>query len=670
MTALGTLSINAQPATPAPRPNIIFIICDDLGYGDVGVFVQNQRAARNKRSLPSFATPHIETLARDGVKMTQHYAAAPVCAPSRASLLTGLTQGHANVRDNQFDKALADTHTIATVLREAGYATAAFGKWGLQGANEDDATATSATWPAYPTKRGFDDFFGYVRHKDGHFHYPKENGRQVWENDHEVSVQLDLCYTADLFTARAKKWITEHHATKPQQPFFLYLAYDTPHFELQNPPTAYPTGGGLDGGVQWTGEPHAMINTVSGKMDAWTHPDLATATWDHDRDPATPELPWPDDEKRYANSVRRIDDSVGDILKLLKDLKIDDNTLVVFTSDNGPSDENYPRKPRATEFFQSFGPFDGIKRDTWEGGIRVPTLARWPAAIPAGSTDSQASGQWDWLATFAELAGLPAPAASDGVSLVPTLSGRGSRPPGLVYAEYFSRDKTPQISDFLPARQGRQRGQMQVIHYCGYKGIRYDVKSADDNFEIYDLSKDPHEANNLAQGGTLTELQAAMKSRVLQVRKPDNTAPRPYDQTPVPSLATKPGDADGFAWSLFQGEWPWVPDFRALSPVAQGKCPAVALPESSPAGPFGVAFAGYFHAPEDGDWEFTLASDTGATLFLHDIRVIAEPLHGAAGEHKGSVRLAAGWHPIRIYSRHSGPAAPRLEFSARPIPNR
>ncbi len=664
MTALTTTPLPGEPPASAPRPNILYILCDDLGYGDVGVFVQNQRAARQDRTQPSFATPHLDTLARDGLKMTQHYAAASVCAPARASLLTGLTQGHASVRDNHFDKALADTHTLATVLRQAGYATAAVGKWGLQGGDEKNPAGTPAVWAGYPTCRGFDFFFGYVRHRDGHYHYPKEDGREVWENEREISADLDLCYTTDLFTARTKQWIVEHTAAHPAQPFFLYLAYDTPHAKLQNPPCAYPDGGGRDGGMQWTGRPHAMLNTATGQKDAWMHPDLADATWDHDRDPATPEVPWPDVEKRHANSIRRIDDGVGDLLHLLKDLGIDDNTLVIFTSDNGPSDESYLSEPHAPGFFQSFGPFDGIKRDTWEGGIRVPTLARWPAGIPAGRTDAQASGQWDWLTTFAELAGLTAPSASDGVSLVPTLSGSGQRLPGLVYVEYFHAGRTPHIPDFLPARQGRKRGQMQVIHHDGYKGIRYDVRSADDDFEIYDLSADPQEAENLAQDGGLPEVQAAMKARVLQVRIPDASAPRPYDQTPVPSLAAKPDEANEFAWSFFQGELPWVPDFRTLRPVAEGKSSALLLPEVPTVVPFGVAFNGYFHAAEEGDYEFILASDTGATLFLHDIRVITEPLHGAAGEHRGRLRLAAGWHPLRVYSRHSGAAAPRLRFSA------
>src|SRR5262249_1045246 len=152
-------------------------------------------------------------------------------------------------------------------------------------------------------------------------------------------------------------------------------------------------------------------------------PEYADATWDDDRNPATPEVPWPDVQKRYANDVRRIDFAVGDVLQLLKDLKVEDNTVVVFSSDNGPSIESYlPKEPYAPTFFRGYGPFSGIKRDTLEGGERVPTLVRWPKQIPAGREITRPSGQWDWLATFAELAGVPAPAASDGVSLVPTLT--------------------------------------------------------------------------------------------------------------------------------------------------------------------------------------------------------------------------------------------------------
>jgi arylsulfatase A-like enzyme len=670
------LSLLTANALAAPRPNIIFILCDDLGYGDVGVFYQNQRAALKDPSVPFFSTPHIDSLAKEGVMLTQHYGGAPVCASSRASLLAGLTQGHASVRDNQFDKALADSHTLGTLMRQAGYATAAFGKWGLQGKSRKSKDAegekTEATggvmpesWTAYPTKRGFDDFFGYVRHVDGHFHYPKEDKIELWENDREVSADLDKCYTTDLFTARAKKWITEQNSSTPQKPFFIFLAYDTPHAKLQNPPSAYPAGGGLKGGVQWTGKPHAMINSATGEYDGYMFPDYAAATWDHDKDAATPQVPWPDVQKRYANSVRRIDFAVGDVIQLLKDLKIDDNTLIVFTSDNGPSQESKLTERYEPTFFRGFGPFEGIKRDTWEGGSREPTLARWPGGIPAGRVNAAASGQWDWLATFSNLAGLPAPAASDGVSLMPSLTGKGKQAAGTLYIEYSMGGRTPDYKEFDPSHQKRQRGQMQVIHVDGHKGIRYDLKSANDDFEIYDLAKDPRELDNLAKKPAFAELQAAMKACVLQVRKPAAELKRPYDNALVPPIAQAPPGSPGLTWALFKGEWPWLPDFRTLTPADTGTSPQVELSMASTDPSFGVAFTGYFHAKADGEYNFTLGSDTAAMLFLHDIRVIDEPMRNAAGKFTGRVHLKSGWHPIRLYYRHAGDSKPELILTCR-----
>jgi arylsulfatase A-like enzyme len=632
------------------------------------------------RAVPFFSTPNIDTLARDGAKLTQHYSAAPVCAPSRASLLTGLTQGNANIRDNQFDKELADSHTLGTVLQKAGYATAAFGKWGLQGGDwqrQDnknpsiDAPASQKAaeykaWTSFPTRRGFDYFFGYVRHVDGHFHYPKEDGREVWMNDREIAADLDKCYTADLWTAQAKKWITEHTAAHPNQPFFTYLAYDTPHAKLQNPPCPYPAGGGLKGGVQWTGKPHAMLNTATGSVDGYMLPEFAKSTWDDDHSSTTPEKPWPDVQQRYANDVRRIDFGVGDVLQLLKDLKIDNNTLVVFSSDNGPSIESYiENEPYAPTFFRGYGPFDGIKRDTWEGGMREPTLARWPAMIPAGREVKNPCGHWDWLATFAEAAGLPAPAASDGVSLLPSLSGRGEQRPGTIYIEYFQNGVTPDFADFSPTHRGRKRGQMQNIYLNGYMGVRYSVKSAEDDFEIYNVAKDPQEAHNLAKDPELAGLQAAMKARVLQVRVPNDSAPRPYDKALVPPVTKTPGGTPGLTWSLFKGELPWVPDFRTLKAVKRGNTKTIDLAMTDAGHPCGVAFDGYFYAAQPGEYTFTLVNDTGASLFLHDIRVIAEPLKNSAGKFTGNVQLNAGWHPMRLYYRHAGDAKPRLELTCR-----
>ena len=186
-----------QAQVSSGKPNIIFILTDDLGYGDIGVFFQNQRRNSKDHSKPYELTPYIDQMAINGAMLTQQYCNAPVCAPSRASLLTGVNQGNAHVRDNQFDKALEDNHNIATVLKQAGYATIAVGKWGLQGEKEE-----APYWPAHPLKRGFDHFFGYMRHRDGHEHYPFEGiyrgSKEVWKDYENVVSGMGKCYTTDL----------------------------------------------------------------------------------------------------------------------------------------------------------------------------------------------------------------------------------------------------------------------------------------------------------------------------------------------------------------------------------------------------------------------------------------------------------------------------------------
>jgi len=689
--------LTASSLVAATRPNILLILCDDLGFGDIGPTFQNQRAARRDRSVPSFTTERLDAFANQGMILRNHYCGAPVCAPSRASLLLGVTQGHANVRDNQFDKALADNHTLGTVLRQAGYATAAIGKWGLQGRADgkpnrpgekkrESQGGNPILWPAYPTKRGFDFYFGYVRHRDGHFHYPKEDGKEVWENDREVSAGLDLCYTADLFAERAKKWIVDQHSAAPQQPFFLYLALDTPHAKLQYPPCAYPDGGGLTGGLQWTGQPGHMLNTARGTVDGWCDPAAVKASWDDDHNPATPEVAWPEVQKRYVTDVRRIDRIVGDLVQLLGDLAIDKNTLVVFTSDNGPSRESYLPEAYKPNFFNGFGPFDGIKRDTLEGGLREPTLVRWPGHVPAGRVSHTPCGMWDWLATFAEVAGLPALAASDGVSLVPTLTGQGKQRPSNLYVEYFQRGKTPDYPQFDSTHRGRRRNQMQVVQLDGYTGLRYDIQSADDDFEIYDVEHDPGQARNLAGGPARTRapeianLAARMKARVLQVRRPNPSAPRPYDSTPLPAQSPGSLRKGQLRCDVYQGRWPWIPDFRTLKPANSQSVATIDLQHVASGNNVGAAFNGYFHAEQTGLYTFSVASDGGTELFLHDARVIDDDFKRdskpAGNTVSGTIRLAAGWHPLRLYYHHTeGPGKLVCQFSRpegarRPIPAR
>ena len=294
--------------------------------------------------------------------------------------------------------------------------------------------------------------------------------------------------------------------------------------------------------------------------------------------------------------------------------------------------------------------------------MREPTLARWPAAIAGGRSVDHPSGHWDWLATFAEAAGVPAPAASDGVSLLAALTGRGTQRPGTIYIEYFQNQATPTFADFAPSHRGRKRGQMQNIYIDGHMGVRYNVKSPDDDFEIYNLAKDPQEAHDLGQSPEFAGLQTTMKARVLQLRIPNASAPRPYDKALVPPVKD-PGGTPGLTRSLYRGEWPWLPDFRTLAPVSRNQTKTMDVTKGVDGKPFGAAFEGYFYAAQAGEYTFTLANDTGAMLFLHDIRVISEPLKNSAGTFSGSVRLNVGWHPLRLFYRHAGSGNPHLEFT-------
>lgn len=634
-------------------PNIIFILTDDLGYGDIGAFYQNQRAGEGE---PHHKTPNLDRMATEGMRLTRHYVGAPVCAPSRASLLQGVHQGHANVRDNQFDKALSDNHNLATVLKEAGYATGLIGKYGLQGREGD----SPETWEAYPTKRGFDHFFGYVRHRDGHNHYPAHEVRErpaveLYSGTEEISDQLKGAYTTDLFTAAAKKWITEQKDA--DQPFFLYLAYDTPHAGLEVAPAPYPEGGGADGGLQWTGREGKMINSADSTIDDYIHPDYA------DRD-------WPQPQKRFASMVRRIDNGVGDLFQLLKDLDIDEHTLVVFTSDNGPHRESYGYGEYNPTFFDSFGPLDGIKRDSWEGGIRVPTIVRWPEQISDGSASNAPSGFHDWLPTFAELGEVPAPARTDGVSLLPQLTGESEPTESEVYIEYSQGGATPDYSEFDASHQGQRRGQMQAIYLDGYKGVRYDITSDGDDFRIYDTREDPGETTNIAEtSDDFERLQQRMKDRVLQLRRPDSSAARPYDEAPVPAIDAPGHLEQGLNYRVFETRTPWTPNVRTLGPdteSGQGTSAGLDLSVRSRDEHVVIAYNGLLDVPETGEYTFTLQTDRGAVFRIHEATVIdADRGYTPGNEVSATIRLEEGSHPVQLtYAREDqGTPALQLQWS-------
>jgi len=650
-TALA-LGASLLDTATAAQPNVIFIMVDDMGYGDIYNLYQHTRdngagtggiagdGIRNGTEEPFIYTPNIDRMAAEGAKLTRHYTAAPVCAPARGSLLQGRDQGHANIRDNSFDKAIADNHTLGTVMQEAGYYTAIVGKWGIGG--------TTPTSTGHANTRGFDYFYGYVRHINGHHHYSNNNGTVV-EQTTPITSGLDHAYSADLWTAKAKQIIIDRAQNHAAQPFFLYLAYETPHAQLQVPTQAYPAGSGLTGGIQWP------LNTNSGVNDSYIHPDYVSLTNNA--------------AKRHATMVRRIDDCVGDILQTLRDLEIDDNTLVVFTSDNGPHNEKgqggtYTQDPR---FFKSYANMEGIKRDDWEAGIREPTFAWWPthigdnnAATP-GLNSTRPSAFWDWMPTLVDAAGLVPPAWTSGVSLLPELTGAGTQQDkGYLYSEYNVSSSTPTYTDF-PNHGGTRRNQMQYLflkHTDGkiYKGVRYNIASAATNFKIYDVDIDPGEANDLAP--SMPTLQQAMKDKVLQVRINNNSYNRPYSSANVPAVVATV--TNGLEYKAFEGTWDWVPETDYLAPAATGTATNLDLSKRTRDDNIALEFTGFIRVTTAGSYTFQMRADStvgtnssGGMLWLHDANHIDDDFNHTGATKSATVNLATGLHPIRILYKHA-----------------
>ncbi|HEX4413211.1 MAG TPA: arylsulfatase [Lacipirellulaceae bacterium] len=429
------VSVDAQAGKSEPsksterRPNIIFILADDLGYGDVGCYGQKQ-----------IKTPQLDQMAADGLRFTQAYAGAPVCAPSRCVLMTGLHQGHARVRGNVEAMSLpatllADDVTVATVLKDAGYKTALIGKWGL---GEPQKNAQGL-----PNRHGFDYFYGYLKQGHAHNYYPD----YLWRNESKVKLPNVISddpalrhnvsskrveYSHDLFAQETLKFVREHK----DQPFFLDLSLTIPH--------ANDEAGDKGMEVPSLGEYE--------KKD------------------------WPEPQKGYAAMVTRMDADIGRLFALLKELKIDDNTLVIFTSDNGPHQEG-GFNPR---FFDSNGPLRGFKGNVTDGGIREPMIARWPGHVPAGKTTDAPVYFADMMPTFAKLTGAKAPSGIDGVDISPTLDGKDQ----------------PALSErFMYWEFDRDGVVAQSARYGKWKADREPKTS---KIELYDLSNDAGESHNVA----------------------------------------------------------------------------------------------------------------------------------------------------------------------------
>ncbi len=390
------------------KPNIIYILADDAGYGDFGCYGQTE-----------ISTPNIDRLASEGMLFTHHYAGAAVCAPSRCSFLTGKHTGHTYIRGNREklpEGQLAlkkDITTIADMLNNEGYTSAIVGKWGLGGPGTEGV----------PSRHGFKHFFGYLCQRQAHEYYP----HHIWKNNTKVELGGKK-YTHDLFTMEALEFIER----EKNGPFFLYLAYSIPHAKLQVP-------------------------------------DLGEYA---DRD-------WPVNKKKYAAMISRLDRDVGKIIKKLGDAGIDKETLVIFTSDNGPHAEG----GYDPDYFNSNGPFRGMKRDLYEGGIRVPMIAWWPGNITPGSISTHVSAFWDMMPTFAELTGADAPADTDGISMVPALRGKPA---------YQKKH------DFL-YWEFHEQGGKQAILKENWKAVRLNVRLFPENdVELYNLGKDPGETNDVS----------------------------------------------------------------------------------------------------------------------------------------------------------------------------
>ncbi|HEX8142506.1 MAG TPA: arylsulfatase [Pyrinomonadaceae bacterium] len=411
------------------RPNIIFILADDLGYGDLGSYGQK-----------FFKTPNLDRMAQEGLRLTQFYSGSPVCAPSRASFMTGLHQGHAYIRgnmdvNNQRVSLRPEDVTIAEVLKRAGYRTGVIGKWGL---GEPDTTGV-------PNRQGFDYWFGYLNQNLAHNYYPD----YLWRNNERVTLPRGT-YSHDLFTQEALDFIRRER----NGPFFLYLAYTIPHAHNE---LTKKTGNG---------------------MEVPTDAPYSNQTW-------------PQPEKNYAAMIARMDTDAGKILALLKELNLDDETIVMFSSDNGPQSKDEGGYEQS--FFDSNGPFRGIKRELYEGGVRVPLIVRWPGKIRAGQTTDYVAAQWYLLPTMARMAGVRPPAGIDGSSILPVLLGQRQTPDKYLYWEFH------------------EGGFAQAARLGRWKAVRH---GADGPIELYDLQTDVGETRDVAaQRPELVRRMAAIMRR-------------------------------------------------------------------------------------------------------------------------------------------------------------
>jgi arylsulfatase A len=437
---------------PNRKPNIIFIMADDLGYRELGCYGQEK-----------IKTPNIDQLAAEGMKFTQYYTGSAVCAPARCNLMTGKHGGHAYARDNQevgtwesHDGQLplpAEEKTVAEVLKKNGYVNGAFGKWGLGGVNSSGD----------PLNKGFDRFFGYNCQRHAHNLYPKYliSDRKKVPLEGNTRGPTGEHYAPQVIADEMLKFVRDHK----DKPFFLYYPTVLPHLALQ--------------------APQEDIDEYKGK---WPETPYTGKSY----------LPHPTPRSCYAAMISFIDKQVGRLMKLLKELGLDDNTIVFFTSDNGTT---FLKEQVDYEFFNSVGKLRGLKGSLYEGGIRMPMLTRWPGRIKPKTVSDHLAAHYDIMATLADIAGADVPTDTDGISFLPTLLSRTDKQKPHEYLFWDFAGSSGQLA----VRMGK------------WKGIKRNLrKNPDAPLELYDLEKDISEKNNVAQDNP--DLAAKMEKIMLQAR--------------------------------------------------------------------------------------------------------------------------------------------------------
>lgn len=425
-------------ADTARQPNIIFILADDLGYGDLGCYGQK-----------TIQTPRIDQMAEEGMRFTHCYAGSTVCAPSRCCLMTGLHTGHARVRGNANVPLRPEDVTVAELLKSAGYRTGIIGKWGL---GEPDSSGI-------PNRQGFDTWFGYLNQRHAHNYYPAF----LWKNEerfplgNEVSHTIGgrdvspggvavkrVEYSHDLFAKHALEFVKANR----DKPFFLYLALTIPHANNE---------------ASRRNVEEVEIPEYSG-MEV---PDFGPY---EGKD-------WPAPQKGHAAMITRMDSDVGRLFDLLAELEIDEETIVFFSSDNGPHKEG----GADPAFFGSSGPLKGFKRALYDGGIRVPMIVRWPGRIAPATTSDLPWAFWDFLPTACDLARIAPPREIDGLSILPTLLGR---------------DEDQRQHDHLYWEFHEGPGSKQAVRMGPWKGVKNRIPGP---IELYDVTSDPGENHNVAE---------------------------------------------------------------------------------------------------------------------------------------------------------------------------